>query len=110
MTNEIEKTFFDTFGIEPEYKTCPFNHCIHKKEYDCDNCDNREWKYPEITDHILLELICILTAWYLDEREPYEITGYNIKLLKNQVLQDCNSLKNIQKVKKKVKALFKDGE
>ena len=59
MTDELTKTFFATFGIEPEYKTCIFKYCPYKKEYDCENCDDRIWHYPEITDHILLELILI---------------------------------------------------
>ena len=88
MTNELEKQFFQCFGIEP------------KKEYYCPSCDTKleEWKtekglyymcgnccecdyvldsldkefeeilknlsyrmiYPQISDSILLELIIIL--------------------------------------------------
>ena len=55
MTPDIERQFFDTFGIEPEYKICIFQYCKNKKEYDCENCNDREWHYPEITDRILLE-------------------------------------------------------
>ena len=36
MTNELEKKFFDTFGIEPEYKTCIFKYC----KYEGSNCDD----------------------------------------------------------------------
>ena len=60
MTTEQEKTFFDTFGIEPKYKTCVFKYCKNKKEYDCENCNDREWHYPQITDNILLQLLEIL--------------------------------------------------
>ena len=52
MTNELEKTFFDTFGIEPigcnDNKNCT-------GVLDCTQCPNA--KYPQITDRILLELI-----------------------------------------------------
>lgn len=71
MTTELEKRFFDTFGIEPEYKTCILKCCKCKKEYDCENCDDREWHYPQITDHILLELIRIIgliTIKYTNEQ------------------------------------------
>lgn len=49
MTIELEQEFFKTFGIEPQYKTCIFKYCKNKKEYDCDNCGDRLWHYPEIT-------------------------------------------------------------
>lgn len=98
--NETEIHFFEAFSIEK------------KPVYSGSKLYNPflvGYEYPQITDSVLLELICILTAWHLDEREPYEITGYNIKRLKNQVLQDCISLKNSQKVKEKVQTLFKES-
>lgn len=78
--SEIEKQFFDTFGIKPKYKTCIFKYCPYKKEYDCENCDNREWRYPEITDHILLELI-FLQPLSIEFKYPR-----NIEELKNTLL------------------------
>lgn len=57
MTNELEKQFFSTFGIEPigcnDNKNCT-------GVLDCTQCPNS--KYPQISDHILLELIFILTT------------------------------------------------
>ena len=50
MTNELEKTFFDTFGIEPSTK---YDYCWKTEE-------NKDKLYPQITDRILLELICIV--------------------------------------------------
>ena len=50
MTTKIEKQFFDTFGIEPKTN----------QVYGI-QLDYHIEEYPEITDHILLELICILT-------------------------------------------------
>ena len=45
MTSELEKKFFDTFGIKKKELEYPDNFTY----------------YPEITDRILLELICILS-------------------------------------------------
>ena len=81
MTNELEKKFFDTFGIEPEYKTCIFKYCKNKKEYDCENCGDRIWHYPQITDRILLNLICIANE-YLDYP-----TSTNIKNIQARTLR-----------------------
>lgn len=47
--SEIEKQFFDTFGIEPNTK---YDYCWKSEE-------NKDKLYPPITDHILLELICL---------------------------------------------------
>ena len=109
MTNELEKQFFDTFGIEPKYKTCVFKYCKNKKEYDCENCNDREWHYPQITDRILLELICILTRWHLDECEPYEIMSINIEQLKNQILSNSLYIAKHAKAKHQVRTLFEEG-
>ena len=70
MTNKLEKQFFDTFGIEEKELEYPDNFTY----------------YPEITDRILLELICIATA--------SEITVEfkrikNVEHLKEVVLNYC---------------------
>ena len=64
MTNELEKTFFDTFGIEPK------SLFICKRGYypevctqpTCKGCNEaiEHGKYPQITDCILLQLQEIL--------------------------------------------------
>lgn len=107
MTTEIEKTFFDTFGIEPKYKTCVFKYCKNKKEYDCENCNDREWHYPQITDSILLGLVVIMTR-YTDIIEGFD----SVDELKNFVLTDLMySLTQSEAdiVKQQVQALFKEG-
>jgi hypothetical protein len=48
MTNELEKQFFDTFGIEPNVISAPNYHW-----------EDYVMRYPQITDRILLELILI---------------------------------------------------
>ena len=76
MTNELEKTFFDTFGIEPigcnDNKNCT-------GVLDCTQCPNV--KYPQITDRILLELI-FLQPLSIEFEYPR-----NIKELKNTLLR-----------------------
>ena len=64
MTNEVEKQFFDTFGIE---------------ERELDYPDNFTY-YPEITDRILLELI-FLQPLSIEFKYPR-----NIEELKNTLL------------------------
>ena len=57
MTIEVEKQFFDTFGIEPME--------IPSREYDSDGeiCSYYV-EYPQITDRILLELENIIHREY----------------------------------------------
>ena len=60
MTNELEKTFFDTFGIEPKQTCKVTSTCNNYVNYnDCNGCNS--YKYPQISDRILLELICIIS-------------------------------------------------
>ena len=119
MTTDIEKEFFETFGIEPRYKTCIFKYCKNKKEYDCENCNDREWHYPEITDRIHLNLCCILLKY----NSPYDFgVNYNwtLELHKERTLQNCvltyPFIKGFEKdeefaeqLKTEVQALFKEG-
>ena len=50
MTSKLEKQFFQCFGIEPNCKFVKY----------CDDCTKCGcYHYPQISDHILLELICI---------------------------------------------------
>ena len=54
MTNELEKQFFDTFGIEPKLE------CIKPSDERCNECGCCELKYPQITDTHYLQLLCLL--------------------------------------------------
>ena len=100
MTNELEKQFFQCFGIEPKCQNtfinpskCPFN-----KSREC--CDCVSCEYPQITDRILLELICIL--------DPYcYSSGKNIQHLKESVLEWC--IKYKEDIKHQVRSLFEEG-
>ena len=108
MITEIEQQFFDTFEIKPKYKTCVFKYCKNKKEYDCENCNDREWYYPQITDRILLELICILTKRYDYADQNWLTKCDNAEALKVAVLRLlllCTS-EQIETYKHQVRTLF----
>lgn len=105
MTNELEKQFFDTFGIERLCDKSIYKLCVGA--LDCQTC--KYPYYPQITDRKLLELICILSRWHLDEREPYEITSINIEQLKNQILNNSLYIAKYAKAKHQVRALFGEG-
>ena len=107
MTNELEKTFFDTFGIETYDR---YLNCTENLEIDCNRncncCDKAEdvYCYPEITDRRLLGLICIAT-----DEEP------NIEWLKQCVLENLihrfekNLFFNKEQALKQVRTLFEEG-
>lgn len=80
MTTELEKQFFDTFGIEPKPLFSTRNGYTDDAYY-----------YPQITDHILLELICICSQY------GFCPTARNIKDLKPKVF------KRLLKIKKNLK-------
>ena len=116
---DLIKKFFDTFEIEPydRYYNCKTNlegEC--KAEKSCCACENSEdvYCYPEITDHILLELICILSDWRAYLGSSYPIKANNILNLKQDILKDFLELfkwyefKKCEKgIKKQIQELFK---
>ena len=74
MTTEIEKKFFDTFGIEPK----------------------------EITDRILLELVCLAM-------DVTDFRASNIEDLKEVVLEVLvGEINNSEEIKHKVQTVFKE--
>lgn len=87
MTNEIEKQFFDTFGIE---------------ERELDYPDNFTY-YPEITDSILLELICIAHT-----SPVITFVSRDVKSLKEEVLMVLCNWVNNRNIKQQVQTLFED--
>ena len=125
MTTEIEKQFFNTFGIEP--KSVKRTLELAMQGYDENDLpeDLRQFinsqaqvyhVYPEITDRILLELICILSEWrtYLDS--SYTIKANNTLHLKQDILKDFLELfkwyefKKCEKgIKQQVRTLFEEG-
>jgi hypothetical protein len=91
MTNELEKTFFDTFGIEPKplFST--------RNGYTKDH-----YIYPQITDHILLELIIILGT-------ICTVFDKNIDDLKENVLKNLIELSGRYHIYNQVRTLFEEG-
>ena len=112
MTTDLEKQFFDTFGIE---KTCnnkiinPANCPINKMRRCC-GCD---WlNYPQITDRILLELICVHNT-YLEANLyslDYESLGKEIleDLIEEQESRELKKDYVSDDMKQQVQALFKE--
>ena len=104
MTTEIEKTFFDTFGIP---RLCTSAVC--KDWGDCEGClmyPNFALDYPEITDRILLELICILTKFY---GELVLEQCLDVNNLKEQVLNIFIRTSYKDNFKHQIRTLFEEG-
>ena len=120
----IEEEFFKTFEIEPKYQdTCTVEEKYWSNEefaneygtFDmymnakCGNQENCTTKcscayqkeiYPQITDRILLELICLHSTWC----EP-RLCATNIEAIKRQVLRDL-IFEDCEKLKQQVQKLF----
>ena len=96
MITDLEKTFFDTFGIQ--YEFCS-DICLNPCKFQCDDCEFRTEIYPQISDRILLELICILNPFCYP-------SGQNIQHLKESVLDWCITFKD--DIEKQVQALFRE--
>lgn len=117
MTNELEKQFFDTFGIEPK------TNQVYGMQLDYHIED-----YPQITDRILLELIKILSKefifkmfnnfdddWALmlntmdkDEQKWFvSCNGFKNALL-SLLMNVCNC-SDADNIKHQVRTLFEEG-
>lgn len=108
MTIELEQEFFKVFGIEPTvYSTWD------SKETQIKNFNSYE-VYPEVTDHRLLQMICLLAQYRMNEAEFYKIKTSSIVMLKNYVLGDCidilRYLSYKEDFKHQIQQLFKEGE
>ena len=93
MTNELEKQFFDTFGIELSIISC-YHSC--KKKLNCKECNEAKVIYPQITDRILLELMELLMKQQATE------FYYNEYLFSSKLLGSnrptCNRVKNLREL------------
>ena len=110
MTTDLEKQFFDTFELR--YNSCTdnfFNPC----RFECDECPYHEERYPQISERILLELICIL----LSNNSPYmfKLGDWDVEKLKDTVLTMCIKLPDFlewenasEYFKHQVRKLFKE--
>lgn len=110
--SQIEKQFFDTFGIEPKtYLLCTSGwDCIDAQP--CEKCGYSkviEDEYPPITDNILLELIC-LNDIYLWGIHPNTVNELKNVLL-NKYIEYVNLMADEnekQEYINQVQALFKE--
>ena len=111
MTNELEKTFFDTFEVETKYKCTKDGNCYFQ---ECSKCDWYTRTYPQITDSILLELICIHNQYL----HPFSIYSEKKEFLKNDILECMINILNYfyehemgeySKLKRQVRKLFEEG-
>ena len=112
MANELEKQFFDTFGIEPrDHKGCSWGgYCPFEEHIDCGECSYWEtWKtdYPQLTDTHYLKLICELSKCKAYFNNFYRLQNVDIEQLKEQVLTDC--IFQAIFFKNQVQALFEEG-
>lgn len=97
MTNELEKTFFDTFGIEKK------TNQVYGIQLDYHIED-----YPQITDRILLELICIISSNPISILFEPMLSGIKeVELLKKSILLTC--IANEDVIKHQVRTLFEEG-
>ena len=109
MTNELEKQFFDTFGIKPK-KGCTAYDKFTEEEADiicndkCAECSYLDDVYPQITDHILLELLCIAHT-----SPVITFVSRDVKSLKEEVLMVLCNWVNSRDIKQQVRTLFEEG-
>lgn len=132
MTTDLEKQFFDTFGIEPAY----FYECSYKDKLDfglnpsddecpaktsnirCNTCDLGKKVlvgYRVITDRILLELICIAHQ-HIELGDYIDKQGLIGAVLRALIYcYECGidnkffyTSKEAQTLKQQVQALFKE--
>ena len=102
MTNKLEKQFFDAFGVDEriEFETCN----ALDSSYTYSTAIKR---YPQITDRILLELICILASNPIRILFESMLSGIKeVELLKNSILLTC--ITNKDTIKHQVRTLFEE--
>lgn len=120
MINELEKTFYDTFGIKPYYKYLLIDKTSryhNEKLFDKTNFidfvkSGKDYLllkvikyYPQITDRILLELICIAHT-----SPVITFVSRDVKSLKEEVLMVLCNWVNNRNIKQQVQALFEEGK
>lgn len=113
--SELEEQFFDTFGIKSKMGCAAYKELGEAKadlicnDY-CPECDYLKEVYPQITDRMLLELIC-LNGTYLWGIQPSTVNE-----LKNVSLEKYIEHANLmadenekQEFIHQVQALFKEN-
>ena len=126
MVTELEKQFFQCFGIEPHYY-CADEYvfeamleyeCTEGNREKCKTCKKVGKSYPQITDRILLELICFIEQIDLGRYGEYEyFCKFNYEDLRTEILaksirlahKKAHSEVNGQLFYNQVRTLFKEG-
>ena len=91
MTTDLERTFFDTFGIDKSIKrrACSIaGDCPDGYNILCNTCEH--WRiireeYPQITDTHYLELITHLSG----VTKPHFVFERGVEELKQDILTQC---------------------
>ena len=128
--SEIEKQFFETFEINKstlcKYAIYGYEgeqeiwYKCNKRDEECwtypykSGCKDRETDYPQITDRILLELICILNDF-----EGIDVKATTVNELKEELLKQAiepfeypiafEEYHEIDKLYHQLQALFKEN-
>jgi hypothetical protein len=109
MTNELEKQFFQCFGIEPKLPNYNEGYC-DGCEIDDDKCESNCPHKARITDRIYLELHCLLNSL---DTPPY---GLTVKEFKKDILISAigvlsrnETANRIDNIKHQVRTLFEEG-
>lgn len=98
MTSEIEKQFFEAFGIESKLKTFAI-----KRDWQGELTYPPIYEYPQITDSVLLELICKTKGLVITK------DCNNVEQLKDGVLKVLINLAQVNNdIKFQVQELFKE--
>lgn len=129
MTTDIERQFFETFGIEPEYQDActvedkywdneelankygtfdQYMNCKCGNQENCTtecSCAYQKEIYPQITDRILLELITFLADALVGNYCVPDVDYINLEW---HILNDCIKHSDKAYIKQQVQALFKE--
>ena len=133
MTNELEKQFFKCFGIEPRYEDActvedkywdneelaneygTFDQYMNCKCGDQENCTTecscayQKEVYPQITDRILLELICIVSESPISiSFDALMLGASDVEKLKGYILLACMGF--AKDIKYQVRTLFEEEQ
>ena len=112
---DIELEFFKIFGIEP------ITYCKHFKyikgkcdrpnsEIKCFDCIGTNKEYPEITDRVLLELICIYIGYERIYMGTFELDHFRRFILACLIdlYKEIRDVNKKERLKHQVRKLFEE--
>lgn len=125
MTTDIERQFFETFQIKPEYQDActvedkywdneelaneygtfdQYMNCKCGNQENCTaecSCAYQKEIYPQITDSHYLQLVC-----WVNERRIFQ--NFDVDGLKKYVLKELCTMTVTEQFKQQVQSLFKE--